>query len=284
MTGHRFSRVLVALVTTLMAPAAFADDAPPFPSPVLTDAAARDGIDLDGTWHYSIDPYRDGLAGFHRGEAGQGHRRYDDIDVEKAMATIPPRSTNTTCRARPPRRCPGSWLTYAPEMRHYQGLVWYQRTFKANVDKDQRAFLRFGAANYTARVYLNGKFVGEHEGGFTPFAFEVTKLLRDGDNQVTVGVDSTRTDQSVPPPVTDWETYGGITRPVKLVVVPDTFIDDFWIRLTRDGRIAATVTLNGPKAANRNVSVAIDGLDASIDGITDAQRHLDWRHRHAGQA
>ncbi len=57
----------------------------------------------------------------------------------------------------------------------------------------QRAFLRFGAVDYHAYVWLNGKRVGEHEGGFTPFAFEVTKLLRDGDNRLTVGADSERT-------------------------------------------------------------------------------------------
>ena len=82
--------------------------------------------------------------------------------------------------------------------------------------RGERAFLRFGAVDYHAYVYLNGKFVGEHEGGFTPFAFEVTNLLRDGDNRVTVGADSERTAADVPPVVTDWENYGGITRPVSL--------------------------------------------------------------------
>ena len=88
-------------------------------------------------------------------------------------------------------------------MRHYQGLVWYQRGFAAPAARKGRYFLRFGAANYSTVAYVNGKPLGRHEGGFTPFAFEVTGLLRDGDNQVTIGVDSQATAATVPPPGTD---------------------------------------------------------------------------------
>jgi beta-glucuronidase len=155
-------------------------------------------------------------------------------------------------------------------MRWYNGLVWYQRHFIAHPKPGQRAFLRFGAVDYRAHVYLNGKRVGEHEGGFTPFAFDVTKLLRDGDNRLTVGADSERTEQDVPPPVTDWENYGGITRPVSLVFTPSTYVDDAWVRLTRDGRIAATIRLDGGGAANRAVRLSIPGLGFVLSGRTGA--------------
>ncbi len=138
-----------------------------------------------------------------------------------------------------------------------------------------RYFLRFGAANYATIVYLNGKPVGKHEGGFTPFAFDVTGLLRDGQNQVTVGVDSQATEATVPPPVTDWENYGGITRPVRLIQTPDTYVDDAWVRLTRDGRMAVDVHLDGPQAANRPVRLRIAELGLDRAGTTDA--HGDWR-------
>lgn len=58
-------------------------------SPTLTRADNRDGQDLSGTWHYSVDPYRDGLAGFHRGAPGAGHRRYDDVDVDALTKAKP---------------------------------------------------------------------------------------------------------------------------------------------------------------------------------------------------
>ena len=99
--------------------------------PILAAADLRESTSLDGTWTYSIDPYRDGVAGFHGDPAGRGHRRWDDIDVEQARAADPlalfEYDMDTASRA----MLPASWLTHAPEMRHYQGLVWYQRRFDA---------------------------------------------------------------------------------------------------------------------------------------------------------
>jgi beta-glucuronidase len=207
-------------------------------SPQLVSADMRAGLDLSGAWHWSIDPYRSGLAGFHGEAPDAGQQRWRDVDVRQAMADDNRVLYEFDLAHSPVATLPSSWLTQAPELRHYQGLVWYQRTFQATAPKGPgagRQFLRFGAANYSAVVYVNGRPVGRHEGGFTPFAVEVTTLLRDGDNQVTVGVDSQATPATVPPPVTDWENYGGLTRPVRLVATPATFVDDAWVRLTRDG-------------------------------------------------
>src|SRR5690606_20516196 len=57
-----------------------------------------------------------------------------------------------------------------------------------------------------------------------------------------------------------WETYGGLTRPVRLIAVPETFVDDAWVRLTNDGRIAVDVALDGPRAAGARVELAIAEL------------------------
>jgi beta-glucuronidase len=101
----------------------------------------------------------------------------------------------------------------------------------------------------------------------------VTGLLRASGNRLVVAVDSTRTDKSVPPPVTDWETYGGITRPVTLIEVPATFVDDAFVRLLPDGRIAADVVLNGPDAASHAVTLEIAALGARVSGSTDTSGH-----------
>ena len=269
MTARNAQGVLAALAMSLLAADAHADNlAPRF---VLTNADSRGGIDLSGPWHYSIDPFRDGLNGFHGGAAADGHRRYDDRDVATVMQNDPEALFEYDMRRAPVAQVPGSWVGYDPTLRYYDGLVWYQRAFTASHRAGQRAFLRLGAADYTSRVYLNGAFVGFHEGGFTPFAFEVTSLLHDGENRVTIGVDSTRTPASLPPPVTDWDNYGGITRPVRLVVTPQTFIDDFWIRLAGDGRIAVSLRLDGPKAAGAPVAVAIAALGLRMAGKTDAK-------------
>lgn len=241
-------------------------------SPTLTRADLREGADLSGTWHYSVDPYRDGLAGFHRGPPAAGHRRYDDVDVDALTRATPTALYEYDMDRAPTATLPQGWVGHDPSLRHYQGLMWYERRFDAAPLKPgQRAFLRFEAANYTAKVYLNGKAVGEHEGGFTPFSMEVTEVLRASNNQLTVGVDSTPQADGVPPPVTDWENYGGITRPMRLVITPGTFIDDAWVRLAKDGRIAATVTLDGAQAANREVHVRIAELGLDLAGRTDGQ-------------
>jgi beta-glucuronidase len=239
---------------------------------VLASADMRGGRSLDGAWHWSIDPYRDGVAGFHGAPAGPSSRRWADISQADVAREDPSALFEFDMQRSAITHLPGSWIGHAPEMRLYHGLVWYQRTFEATpTPPGKRAFLRFGAADYAADVFLNGKPVGRHVGGFTPFAFEVTGLLRAGSNQITVGVDSVRTVDDVPPPVTDWETYGGITRSVSLITAPETFVDDAWLRLRRDGRIAATVQLNGGARAGAPVRVRVPGLNLAMSGTTDAQ-------------
>ncbi|HSG34759.1 MAG TPA: glycoside hydrolase family 2 TIM barrel-domain containing protein [Sphingomonadaceae bacterium] len=239
--------------------------------PVLAAADLRAGQDLDGTWTWSIDPYRDGKAGFHGGAAGTGHRRYDDTDVEAASLADPLALYEYDLDRSATVELPSSWLTHAPEMRHYQGLVWYQKRFDAAPGEGKRQFLRFGAANYSAEVWLNGEFVGTHEGGFTPFTFEVTGRLRSTGNRLVVGVDSQRSEASVPPPVTDWETYGGLTRPVRLIELPATFVDDVHARLTDAGDIEVTIVLDGADAANVAVVVSLPELGERHQVLTDAR-------------
>lgn len=244
--------------------------ATPASAQILAAADMRPAQSLDGAWHWSVDPYRDGMAGFHGGMPGESSRRWSDLNQADYAAKNPKALFEFDMQRSPVTHLPGSWIGHAPEMRYYQGLVWYQRNFTAAAPAPgKRVFIRFGAADHTASVYINGKSVGRHVGGFTPFAFDVTALLRAGENQITVGVDSARTDDDVPPPVTDWETYGGITRSVRLITVPATYVDDAWVRLTRDGRIAATVRLDGPQREGV-VRVRIPALGFALEGRTDA--------------
>lgn len=240
------------------------------PDRVLVNASGRGGVDLSGAWNWSVDPYRDGLTGFHGEEAGLTHRRFADVDVEAETRKNPYALWEQDMRRSPVTTIPSSWITHDATMRYYDGLVWYQRRFEAAPRPDERQFLHFGAVDYRARVYLNGALVGTHEGGFTPFAIEVTGKLRSGENQITVGVDSQRSSETVPPTVTDWETYGGIIRPVRLVTTPATYIDDAWIRLTDAGRIRATVALDGPAAAGQPARVRIPALGLVLSGTTGA--------------
>jgi beta-glucuronidase len=262
----RLLRGLLAFAALLAAAPAAAAEA----RPVLVNAAERVHLDLSGPWTWSVDPYRDGIAGFHGEPAGRTHQRFADVDVEEETRRDPNALWELDMRRSPVTTIPSSWITHGAEMRHYDGLVWYQRRFAADPKPGERHFLHFGAVDYLARVYLNGALVGTHEGGFTPFAFEVTGKLRKGENQITVGVDSERSADTVPPTVTDWETYGGIIRPVRLVATPAIFIDDAWIRLTPDGRIRATVRLDGEAVAGREVRVRVPALGLMLAGTAGA--------------
>jgi len=84
-------------------------------------------------------------------------------------------------------RVPAPWQTHE-ELRGFTGIGWYQRTFTLTPKMiDGRAvILHFGAVDYLAEVWVNGKWVGEHEGGYLPFEFDVTKLVKSGANTVTV--------------------------------------------------------------------------------------------------
>ncbi|WOI54179.1 glycoside hydrolase family 2 protein [Parvularcula sp. LCG005] len=267
MTSAR-KRILAAfsVVIGAVAQAAAAD-------PLIVNADSRDGQSLDGEWTYSVDPYRDGLAGFHGGPVGQGYARFDPRDVDAYTRENPSALFEYDMRKADKVDLPSSWINHAPEMRHYQGLVWYQKIFTPTIKKGERSFVRLGAANYRSYVYLNGTKLGEHEGGFTPFLFEVTDHLKPGENVLSVGVDSVRDETSVPPPVTDWETYGGITRSVKLIQLPETFVDDVFARLTDADTMAFDVQLDGPKAAGQKIQVSIPALNVSLSGKADAEGH-----------
>ena len=145
---------------------------------------------------------------------------------------------------------PSDWNSQTPELKYYEGTVWYARRFDAPRQDGRRLFLHFGAVSYRCRVYLNGEEIGSHEGGFTPFQIEVTGRLKPADNFLAVEVNNTRTPDAIPAMAFDWWNYGGITRDVSLVCVPEVFVEDYFIRLDKDSadRISADVRLSGAPA------------------------------------
>ncbi|MCA1920229.1 MAG: beta-glucuronidase, partial [Flavobacterium piscis] len=135
-----------------------------------------------------------------------------------------------------------------------------------------KGILHFGAVNYDAKVYVNGKLAGSHVGGYTPFNFDVTDLLVDGNNFVVVKVDNKRHKDNVPTVNMDWWNYGGITRDVTLAQVPNTYIEDYLVQLDKKDKtkISGWVKLNS-ETANQSVSIKIPELKIKKNITTDAK-------------
>jgi beta-glucuronidase len=99
---------------------------------------------------------------------------------------------------------PGDWNTQRPELLYYEGTIWYRKKFNYQLQKGNRLFVHFGAVNYASIVYLNGQELGEHIGGYTPFNFEITQLVKDGENSLVVKADNKRHPDGIPETVFDW--------------------------------------------------------------------------------
>ncbi len=194
---------------------------------VMTGGDVRSGMSLNGEWHVIPDPYQTGLYDFHKHELKRGWFANEkakpgdtgpiDYDFSKAMTV----------------KVPGDWNTQRPELFWYEGLMWYEKDLTYQVKAKSKVFLHVGAANYKSIFWVNGTRVCEHEGGFTAFNCDVTSALKVGGNFVVAAVDDTRHEDGVPTTQTDWFNYGGLTREVKLIEVPETFIDQYDVHLSR---------------------------------------------------
>jgi beta-glucuronidase len=209
---------------------------------LVQNASARQNLSLNGPWKTIVDPYEAGYYDFHLNPIPGGGLGADRVPANKSdrleLTFVPNAAT---------LQVPGDWNTQKPEFLWYEGTIWYKREFDYAKRPGRRLFLWFGAANYQAIVFLNGKKLGQHEGGFTPFQFEVTNAVRDGTNAVIVKVDNQRHADAVPPAMTDWWNYGGLTRDVKLIDVPETFIQDYFVQFEKGwlNRIGGWVRLDG---------------------------------------
>lgn len=174
----------------------------------------------------------------------------------------------------PAMKIPGDWNSQAEKLQLYEGTVWFRQKFKASPKVDKQYILYFAAVNYEAHVYLNGKKLGMHKGGFTPFQFNVTGKLNDGENFVVVKADNTRHQDDIPTVNTDWWNYGGITRDVLLAELPATYIADYKIQLAKNNlnSIEGFVQLSGDqKAQTITISIAEAGIKQTITTDTSGR-------------
>ncbi len=251
---------LIAMICTIGAVAVAAP-----PVDLIQNVAARQNITLNGPWRTLVDPYDNGYFDY----------RHEPLPGGGWAANRKPQSKSEHVEydfdTSPQLEVPGDWNTQRPELFLYEGTLWYKHDFDYRLRPGRRLFVWFGAANYDAIVFLNGKLLGEHVGGFTPFQFEITGLVKEKGNFLIVRVDDTRHREGVPTVNTDWWNYGGLTRQVRLVDLPETFVSDYFVQLEKGSRsrIAGWVRLDGPhKEQNVTVKIPEAGVDTSVQ--TDA--------------
>jgi len=103
---------------------------------------------------------------------------------------------------------------------YYRGPCWYKKELELIAESDKRYFIKFGAASLEAKVYLDGKYLGEHRGGFSAFSFEITDLIKNGSKHLLSVRVSNKKFIDILPVAGDFNEYGGIYRDVQIIESP----------------------------------------------------------------
>lgn len=188
-------------------------------------------LPLTGSWRFAIDPEQIGETG-----------NWASVDFDDSAwreVTVP-----------------HTW-NVMPDHARYEGIAWYRRLFICPPEaKEAHLRLRFDAVFYLARVWLNGNYLGSHEGGYTPFEFNICDHVRPRtENVIAVQVDNARSTDRLPAHLYEghsygWNNYGGIVRDTKLLLTSRTFI--------AAQRVVAIPHLTGVDAADSaSISVAV---------------------------
>ncbi|WP_461064362.1 glycoside hydrolase family 2 protein [Spirosoma horti] len=171
-------------------------------------------LPLHGEWRFALDP-------IDAGERGKWYQ--EDASLNRwDKVTVP--------------HC----FSVDPRYQFYTGTAWYRRTFPFQVTPGKRVILHFDAAYYETSVWINNQKVGTHEGGYTPFHFDITNYLKTdlangAVNTIAISVNNntwkTTTipgakDNNLPESFPGWINYGGLIRPVYLTVEPEVYVEN----------------------------------------------------------
>ncbi|MFA6456369.1 MAG: glycoside hydrolase family 2 TIM barrel-domain containing protein [Bacteroidota bacterium] len=159
---------------------------------------------------------------------------------------------------------------------YYENGVWYRTSFTVADSLAQKfARLNFYAVNYVADVWLNGKYLGWHEGGYTPFSFDISSALRfDSANVLVVRVDnvpwgSRPKNDIVPFYKCDWFNYTGIIHDVYLEFADKvSVVRANAVPQNIDGTVQSTIVVNNAFASSQNVDVTLRVYEAKTDSLS----------------
>ncbi|UOF89308.1 beta-glucuronidase [Fodinisporobacter ferrooxydans] len=237
--------------------------------PIIT--TSRGVIDLNGIWNFKLD-------------TGKGfEEKWFKTKLKETQSMAIPSSYND--------------VGVTADIRNHVGWVWYEREFTMpNLFASQRIVLRFGSATHMAKVYVNGEFVVEHKGGFTPFEAEINSFLKTGSNRLTVAVNNILDETTLPvgnytereiegigkvirnSPNFDFFNYAGIHRPVKIYTTPQTYVEDISVVTDIEGTVGIvhyTVSFTGDAKVKATVMDQDGSAVAEANGLNGMCRIQD---------
>ncbi|HUQ31335.1 MAG TPA: hypothetical protein VM095_04405, partial [Pyrinomonadaceae bacterium] len=171
-----------------------------------------------------------------------------------------------------------SWNAQFADLRDYMGAAWYRTRFDSpDLKNGRRVVLHFGAVDYFSEVFVNGQKVGEHEGGYTPFDFDVTDRLKPDTNELLVRVVDPPMDErenrslfpgmiynEIPHGKQNWYVQtGGIWQAVTLQIRPGLYLKYVRVTPSVSGEVGVEVQLAGQASQDPN---PIDVIVRSPDG------------------
>ena len=201
-----------------------------------------------------------------------------------------------------PVSVPHTWMTMHGYER-FIGNATYQHDFIApNVKPGEVVRLHFDAVYDVAHVWFNGRMVGVHEGGYTPFEFDVTKLMKPGMNHILVEVDNTPTLSTIPAiasshgskdyplygtaageGIVGWMPYGGIVRPVSLLITDAVYLQKMKVDakpdLDQTYRIDSGASMASQRQRCHQIGFREGGCRGTTDGVQACSRCSEWRCR-----
>src|SRR6266498_1533072 len=244
--------ISVFLMVSLSCSAAPTAEPIPFEVPTMPASSIAPispvSIPLSGEWSFSIDEDQVGE------QQGWMNPNFDDT----SWVTV---------------NVPHTW-NVMPEHSEYEGIGWYRRAFSIPMEaQNAHLRLRFDAVFYLARVWLNGQYLGQHEGGYTPFEFDITSLAKAGEeNVIAIQVDNLRATNRIPVVIRpdwsfDWWNYGGITREVSFEITSRAFI--------ARQEIVSIPHLTGMDEADSATLTATIKVNNTSDSALDGMIHVE---------